>query len=431
VLAVIRAAMGDRGPFAPPSDNLYCSGFPQGTTEEDVKLIFGKIAEVVQTRVMQANNGQACSALVRFPSIEVALQVVEACETQQGYLEGCGEPISVRFANPKGSGKGDKGFDKGGYGGYGKAGYGGGKGAGPYGGKGKGKGSSDTAPNDNLYVQQMPGDTNPEEMLTVFSQYGTVVDTKVLHTDGYHTTGLVRYASIAEATEVINNLAGNLPQGFERCKEPLIIRYADPPKWLQEKGGGSWGGDDWGGSWGGSASAGKWRPTPAGPFSMKTVVKGFQTAGCLPGADTEFVEVFVRGLPADAEDLDLYRLFGCFGAIAPRGVRVMTHPDGTSRGFGFVNFLDPVGAELAITALDNTLMPDGKTRLTVQPKGPGKKEAEAPAWVPTKAIEDQEANTSAALARLLAPGPSPQAIHAAQAAAAMRMVAPGGKPSFM
>lgn len=258
----------------------------------------------------------------------------------------------------------------------------------------------------------------------MFSQYGTVVDTRVLHSDGYHTTGLVRYATIEEATEVRNNLSGNLPQGYERSKEPLTIRFADPPKWMQEKGGG-WGGDDGWDSYGKAAGKG-WRPTPAGPFSMKTVVKGFQTAGCLPGADHELVEVFVRGLPGDAEDLDLYRLFGCFGAVAPKGVRVMCHPDGSSKGFGFVNFLDPVAAELAIAAMDNTLLPDGRTRLTVQYKGPPKDKVVAEvAWTPSKApgANAGEAETSALLAQLLAPeGAAPQA---APFNPMMQMVPPG------
>merc|ERR1712048_747908 len=71
----------------------------------------------------------------------------------------------------------------------------------------------------------------------------------------------------------------------------------------------------------------------------------------------------------DATDLDLYKLFSPFGAIAPTGVKVMMNPDGTSKGFGFADFLMAEDAATAVLALDNFTMSDGSS-IQVQQKKP-------------------------------------------------------------
>merc|ERR1719293_150633 len=95
---------------------------------------------------------------------------------------------------------------------------------------------------------------------------------------------------------------------------------------------------------------------------MKDVVNGFEKSGGLPGGkgtSNPQAMVYVSGLPKDAEDADLYRLFNPFGATVPNGVTVMTNADGTCRGFGFVDFIEPLAAEAAIAQFNGTIMPDG------------------------------------------------------------------------
>eukprot|EP00972_Heterocapsa_arctica_P089463 13189359-Heterocapsa_arctica.AAC.1 len=85
-------------------------------------------------------------------------------------------------------------------------------------------------------------------------------------------------------------------------------------------------------------------------------------------------QLYIRNLPSDTTDLDLYELFSSFGAIAPRGVKAMTGPDGVCTGIGFIDFLNtdgPQAAQAAIMTLNGTQMPDGSI-LSIASKSPGK-----------------------------------------------------------
>merc|ERR1740129_1308911 len=70
--------------------------------------------------------------------------------------------------------------------------------------------------------------------------------------------------------------------------------------------------------------------------------QGFVPAEC---------QCFVKNLPADTSDLDLYRLFSPFGAIAPSGTKAMLDDSGACKGFGFVDYMDAISAEAAISTL--------------------------------------------------------------------------------
>merc|ERR1719382_1208511 len=98
-----------------------------------------------------------------------------------------------------------------------------------------------------------------------------------------------------------------------------------------------------------------------GKSSFYSAYGAIKKAGLLgEGHIPEECVVFVRGIPPDTSDGDLYRLFTPFGALAPNGVRAMTNPDGSCKGFGFANFADPACAAYAVQTLDNFQMPDGK-----------------------------------------------------------------------
>mmetsp|Transcript_23288 Transcript_23288/g.50982 ORF Transcript_23288/g.50982 Transcript_23288/m.50982 type:complete len:172 (+) Transcript_23288:1-516(+) len=94
------------------------------------------------------------------------------------------------------------------------------------------------------------------------------------------------------------------------------------------------------------------------------ILKGLIAAKALPGTESEThpgVPVFVGSLPRDTTDLDLYKVFGTFGAVPPRGIRAMVNDDGSCKGFGFVNYLDANAAQTAIMTLNGTMLPDGKS----------------------------------------------------------------------
>lgn len=103
----------------------------------------------------------------------------------------------------------------------------------------------------------------------------------------------------------------------------------------------------------------------------KLLVDGIIDSGELPGgamyANDENT-LFIRGLPRDTTDLELYQIFAPFGAIAPRGCRAMRAEDKmTCKGTGFVNYMTSKAAQDAISALNGTTMP-GDRKLTISIK---------------------------------------------------------------
>merc|ERR1740121_1627839 len=97
-----------------------------------------------------------------------------------------------------------------------------------------------------------------------------------------------------------------------------------------------------------------------------------QTEQLLPGgkwSNDSQAALHIGGLPADTTDVHLYEMFSPFGAIPSKGVRAMHAPDGSCKGVGFVNFLDPAHAEAAAQVLNGRALKNGKT-LRVKPKQP-------------------------------------------------------------
>lgn len=373
------AAMPPREGGAPaPSDNIYVTDLPLGIDDDTLKAIFESFSPVVQHRVLPNMSGQAKSAaLVRFDSVETASWIVTTLDGQ--VPSGLTTPISVRFADPP-KPKVQR--------------------PGPYdapgahiacGGEDSGKGRQVQL--DNLYIKHLPVTTDESEVRQVFSQYGTVLQCRVLKNPGT-CAALVRFSSAEEAQWVMETLQGNIPEGYMNAVE---IKYYEPKgKGAEAMGGAPVGkGGSFSGCWGGntgkaSGSGVIWGPAadfdygpgkgdlnaaephingkgafkgfpPKGQFSMKEIVAGFEKSGALPGGtgyENNEACLYVSGLPADADDVDLYRLFNPFGAITTRGVKVMKRPDGQCKGFGFVNFQDVDAAQLAIASFHDTVLPD-------------------------------------------------------------------------
>merc|ERR1711920_935599 len=97
-----------------------------------------------------------------------------------------------------------------------------------------------------------------------------------------------------------------------------------------------------------------------GPGSSQTLLQAARKAGLL-GAIKVPVEcqLYVKNLPPDMTDIDLFRLFAPFGAIASSGVKVMCNEDGTCKGFGFVDYIDSDSPQMAANALNGFMCPDG------------------------------------------------------------------------
>mmetsp|Transcript_24352 Transcript_24352/g.36962 ORF Transcript_24352/g.36962 Transcript_24352/m.36962 type:complete len:233 (+) Transcript_24352:132-830(+) len=219
------------------------------------------------------------------------------------------------------------------------------------------------APNDNVFIADLPMDMDEAKIQGIFGAYGNITSIK-LCPGGNRMAALVRFGSLEEATWIVENLNGNIAQGLQ---DPITVRYASSGNKGKGGLGGGGAGERWTpyfnkGDYGGKDSD-KGKGKGKGKGSITVLKKGLQHAGVLPGGRWTNDEnaLFIGGLPTDTTDYDLYEIFATFGPIPSQGVRAMMNPDGSCKGIGFVNFLDASSALAAINTLNGTMMPDGTT----------------------------------------------------------------------
>jgi len=362
-----------------PGDNVFIGDLPPHITQTDVESIFSGYGTIVQCRVNPSKGeGFKASALVRFSTADEAAWIVQSLHGN--LAEGLEEPVIVRLANAPGG----KGKD-------------GGKGGGaPWQPSGMVAQAFNTpaaytnvashaapsvpgqdAPNDNIFVGDLPPTVTQDLVATIFAAYGSIVQCRVLEPKGpgAKASALVRYSSVDEATWAVSSQNGNLAEGLE---EPIIVRFAKPPRGKDGGKGGGYGAaigapmraEPYGGkgaaapTWGGSPAAfgGKGAGKAPAPSSARALHQAIKGAGLLGGGHVpNDCQVYVRNLPLDTTDLDLYRIFAPFGALASSGAKAMMNDDGSCKGFGFVDFIEPLSAQASVDALQNFTMPDGST----------------------------------------------------------------------
>jgi len=306
---------------APPSDNIYVTDLPADLDDQELKEIFSSYGVVTQCRVLSnssAPGGQAPkkAGLVRFQSVDEAAWVVE--NLHGNIPQGLDDPIGVRFADTpqikaqraQGKGQGNDWRSS------------------PYGHSGgydgwQQDGYWEDAGSQNAYIRPKKGDAW-----------------------GEHTPAGKGYGPAA------NSWGKGKTKGKEG-KEGKMGKGKNGKDGKDGKG---------------------YTGQPSTVCTIKVLHDGLLEAMALPGGTgwtNDENALYVANLPADTTDLDLYRIFAPFGAIAPKGVRAMLNEDRSCRGIGFVNFLDPMAAQAAVQTLNGTWLPDGTT-LTVREKAPAK-----------------------------------------------------------
>jgi len=394
-----------------PSDNIWIGDLPADFHDDQLRQVFEGYGTIVSCRLNPPKNpGQKASGLVRFANAQDATWVVE--NLNGNMPEGFMEPIIVQYAKSGGAG--------GGGGSWGKGPGAGGKGAPqevvnvqPYAitppkGSGKGGGGPPAQPGDNIWVGDLPPDFSEDQLKQVFEGYGAIVSCRVIppKNPGQKAAALIRFQNIEDATWVVENLNGNMPEGFV---EPIIVQFA------RGGGGGGKGGDAGYGGGYGKAAHGKGPDLRSQPYaspyapayanqppppqdggkgghkgapqcSFREFYKGLAKGGVLPGTGQRPDEqcVYVKGLPADTSDLSMYELFSVFGAIAPQGVKAMLKPDGTCTSVGFVDFQESATASAAVAAVNGAVLPDGSILLAnlkrSRGQGPTKGGGKGPGW---------------------------------------------------
>lgn len=260
-------------------------------------------------------------------------------------------------------------------------------------------------PSTNVWIGNLPATIEKTQFLAIFSQYGTIASARIFppKSPGQPASAMVRFDAQDAAKYVVENLDDNIVGGLP---EPIACNYGNPERVKEGKEGkegkaaggkGSspfeaqfqgmmnWmmqamGGKGCGKGFGGGAVPGTWRASPyggkngAGFWGAKSgnskgdtrgsanelydAIKksGFLGGGTVPQECT----LYVKCLPDDSTDLLLYQLFSPFGAIASSGVKAMLHADGTCKGFGFVDYVDPVAAAQAVISLNGFALPNGE-----------------------------------------------------------------------
>lgn len=228
-------------------------------------------------------------------------------------------------------------------------------------------------PSDNLFISGLPEGFDEASLQSVFGAYGTIAQAKVMASQpGRNSAAMIRFASVSEAQWMVENVNGNIPQGLT---EAIEVKYAmSKEQKAESQAGKGWGPYDGGKGWG--KDGGKGKGGGKGKCGIQILVQGLMASGALPGGKggaSDEGTLFVAGLPADTTDCDLYKIFAPFGAL--KSVKAMADPmTGMCKGVGFVNCLDAGVAQIAISTLNGTQMPDGSW-LTVsikQAKGEGK-----------------------------------------------------------
>lgn len=247
-------------------------------------------------------------------------------------------------------------------------------------------------PSDNVFIADLPLDFDEEQLKIIFGEYGTIITCRMLTSEkdlkGGRRAALIRFQELEEAKWVVENLNGNIPQGLN---DPIIARYKSAPAPPGGKSMGKFGGKPFGAAerpgpyapksgkaaGGGKAPpGGKGSARGASQCDIRELVDGLTRAGALPGGtryENDDNALFVGGLPHNTTDLDLYKIFSPFGAIAPKGIRAMLGDGGpgTCNGIAFVNFLSADATERALLTLSGTGLPDGSV-LRVSRKAPPK-----------------------------------------------------------
>lgn len=253
------------------------------------------------------------------------------------------------------------------------------------------------APCNQVYVADLPDGVDDLQVGNIFGSYGEIVWCKGIPAKmpGKKNAALIEFSTIEEATWFCENLNGNIPEGLT---SPIQVHYS-VSKEKSEKGKGGKDksgkvGKDAGKGWGkskawdggkngkggyGKADVGKAGGyqmaspyvAPAAPYGapagksgkggkdakggkggMKGLLKGAIKSGITPwGERPTENQMYVKGLPDDCTDRDLYDLCAPFGAIPPKGVKA-SQRDGVCTGVGFVDFIETSACVAAIEALN-------------------------------------------------------------------------------
>lgn len=335
----------------PPSDNIYITGLPEEFNSDAVNQFFSACGTVVSSKTLGYGN-----AMVRFASAEEAMVVKQNMNGQQPM--GCPKPLGITFATEKKHDDwqcprcGDKQFAK----------------------------------NAVCRMCMCPKPTGDmAEDMAALAALGAWDGAQAAWNPP---SGKGKSKGKAPQKE---ELSAPGDWFCPACNDKQFARNAtcricSCPKegwainWQPTKVGSTGVISPYGGG------KGKGKGAPAGMGwvgGIKDVIDALISEG-LPGGnfDRDKNALYITNLPHDTTAYGLYVMFACFGAVPPRGVRVMPGQPG-QRLYGFINFMENANAEFAMMAMNGVVQPDGCKLIVKFKDSPATKGAGKGGWAPT------------------------------------------------
>lgn len=218
------------------------------------------------------------------------------------------------------------------------------------------EGSAEEIKNANVFIANLPKTVDEDQLRTMFSPYGEIIRSKILTDHGTGVSkgcGFILFSKTSEADWAIQELNGTMPPGstnlmtvkraqdseqtkaMKQGQVQVIHHYAPYP---------------------GAATASPYT-LPIRSSSSRTVNRFNPMASARQLAPVQMESsdgghtLFVYNIGPEASEIELYGLFGPFGAITKVHIqRDLT--TGTGKGFGFVTYNDYNDALGAIQAMN-------------------------------------------------------------------------------
>jgi len=224
-----------------------------------------------------------------------------------------------------------------------------------------GKGTNEVEGYDdecNIYVDKLPASFGEEEFKQQFAQFGQISRIKLLidkKTSISKCNGFVLYDNSTSADSAINEMNGKVV--LEGGNALYVRKAKENKKSMMQFG------------WPGLAAmaspamakamATSWRPSAMSAMSMPNSMganpyAGYTAAGSQAVEGVSKHTLFVYNLSTDSSEIDLYSLFGKFGAIVDVHIQRDLQTGG-AKGFGFVAFAEYQQAAQAIQSMDGYL----------------------------------------------------------------------------
>jgi RNA recognition motif-containing protein len=154
----------------------------------------------MRDKMSQVSKGYGFVKFIRYEEAEKAIEKVSGRVLREDLAH---RPLQVKFANTDSSGV------------AGSSGRGGGEAGG--GGGGVGGSAMTNPPSENIYIKGLPTDSNENDLVNAFAQFGRIIScTRIA------TTGIIGFQSVEEASRAVQGANGTTLLGGS---VPLMVTF--------------------------------------------------------------------------------------------------------------------------------------------------------------------------------------------------------------